>query len=146
MRYHKWFWLSIVAISCFGKSHAVALFNEKTHSEKVEPQVVEITSSNFDQEIINSSQPVVLMIYGDWCGCCSHFKPIFQSLSKEYGERIRFAMINYDAQYDLVSLYQPAYVPTFVFLYRGFVVSQTDDIDSREDLEAHLLTLDLLRD
>ncbi|CUI16713.1 putative thioredoxin domain-containing protein [Candidatus Protochlamydia naegleriophila] len=137
MYQYKWLWLTIVAISFFANSHASVL-NEG--SSQVELKVVEITASNFDQEIIRSAQPVVLMIYGDWCCCCSRFKPIFQSIAQEYGD-VRFAIINYDAQYDLVSLYQPAYVPTFVFIYRGFVINQTDDIESREDLEAHILTL-----
>lgn len=61
----------------------------------------------------------ILDFYADWCGPCQMMKPIFAELEKEYGDRVKFTVINSDENPQKTMEYGVLGIPTYVFLEEG---------------------------
>ena len=75
--------------------------NSTTSEEVSGPsRVIEVTSSNFNEEVINSSVPVLIDFYADWCGPCKILSPIVEEVSSQY-EDVKFVKIDIDSNQDI---------------------------------------------
>ena len=81
-------------------------------------RVIEVTSSNFDEEVINSSVPVLIDFYADWCGPCKILSPIVEEVSSQY-EDVKFVKINIDSNQDIANDYMITSIPTLVYIKNG---------------------------
>ena len=59
-----------------------------------------VTDDTFEEQVINSSVPVVIDFWAEWCGPCKQIGPALEELSEEYGEKIKIAKINVDENPD----------------------------------------------
>jgi len=103
---------------------------------------IDITSENFDQEIVKSDKPVIIDVFATWCGPCKQMAPLFEELSKELADKYKFVKINIDEERDLVTQYNVSSIPTFVFIKDGKLVAKETGAMSKaglkEKLESHL--------
>lgn len=83
-----------------------------------------VTSQNFEQEIEKSDKPVVVDVFAPWCGPCQYMAPVFEELSKEMGDKYKFAKINIDEERDLAIKYNVSSIPTFLFIKDNKVVGK----------------------
>lgn len=81
-------------------------------------RVIEVTSSNFNEEVINSSVPVLIDFYADWCGPCKILSPIVEEVSSKY-EDVKFVKINIDNNQDIANEYRIMSIPTLVYIKGG---------------------------
>ncbi len=93
------------------------------HTEKSEMDqtLTHIDSSKFQDEVVRSSQPVLVDFYADWCGPCKAIEPVIAQLSKEYEGRVKFVKIDTDANQDLAIQFGIMSIPTVMFFARGKV-------------------------
>lgn len=84
----------------------------------------QITSNDFQVEVLSSSLPVVVDFFATWCGPCKAMSPIFDELSQEYKEKVKFVKIDVDQNQDLASQYNIFSIPTFLIFKDGKVVNQ----------------------
>jgi thioredoxin 1 len=80
---------------------------------------LEVTQSNFDQEVLKSNIPVVVDFYANWCGKCREISPTIDSLANEYAGKVKFVKVNIDKSRPLINKYQIKYLPTLVFFKNG---------------------------
>jgi hypothetical protein len=73
--------------------------------EKLASSFLEITQANFEQEVKDSSKPLVVDVYSSSCPPCKLMEPILQELSYEFGDSVRFVKINCDSEVDLARKY-----------------------------------------
>ena len=93
--------------------------NSTTSEEVSGPsRVIEVTSSNFNEEVINSSVPVLIDFYADWCGPCKILSPIVEEVSSQY-EDVKFVKINIDSNQDIANDYMITSIPTLVYIKNG---------------------------
>ena len=86
-----------------------------------EMPVMELTSQNFNQEIINNDL-VLVDFWAEWCGPCKSMHPIFTRMAKKY-KSVRFARVNVDNAQDIATKYGVQSIPTFIMFKKGEIVN-----------------------
>lgn len=83
------------------------------------------TSDQFNQEIRNSSIPIIVDFYSPFCGPCQRLSPEFDKLSLEYAGRLKFVKVNISTATELAENYNIYAIPTMiVFDAHGKVIEQ----------------------
>ena len=67
--------------------------------------VITITSSNFEEEVSKSEQPVLLDFWANWCGPCKMVSPIVDEVAKQVEGRVKVGKVNVDEQQQLASAF-----------------------------------------
>jgi thioredoxin 1 len=83
-----------------------------------------VTDANFQQEVLEASQPTFVDFWASWCGPCKMVGPIFEELSKEYSGKIKFAKVNVDENPKTPANYGIRGIPTLILFKEGKVVDQ----------------------
>jgi thioredoxin 1 len=78
-----------------------------------------IHADNFESEVVQSEQPVVLDLWGPKCAPCLALMPHVEALAEEYAGKIRFGKLNVMENRRLAITLQVMGVPTFLFYMRG---------------------------
>jgi thioredoxin 1 len=80
--------------------------------------ILEITDSNFQSEVLESSQPVLVDFWAPWCGPCLRLAPTIEELAGEFAGRVRVGKLNTDENNVTPSQYNIQGIPT-VILFKG---------------------------
>lgn len=94
------------------------------------------TTDNFQEEVVESSLPVLVDFYADWCGPCKMMGPIVKGLADQYEGRIKVGKINVDEQPALAQQFRVMSIPTFIVFKDGKVAGTFVGGMSQKDLEA----------
>ena len=86
--------------------------------------VIHLTDNEFEQEVLQSGNPVLVDFWAPWCGPCQALGPILDELSKEYDDKVKICKINIDENQSMASKYQVLSIPTLLFFKDGGVVNQ----------------------
>jgi thioredoxin 1 len=85
---------------------------------------VTLTDQNFETEVLQSAQPVLVDFWATWCGPCRAIAPIIEELAGEYDGRAKIAKIDVDENAQTASRYNVRSIPTLLFFQNGKVVDQ----------------------
>ena len=55
---------------------------------------VKVDKSNFQADVLNASQPVVVDFWAEWCGPCKMIGPSLEEIANELGDKIKIAKLN----------------------------------------------------
>lgn len=85
------------------------------------PTVVDVTESTFQQEVVDRSMqvPVVVDLWADWCGPCKQLSPVLEKLAGEGGGTWVLAKVDVDANPRIAQLFQAQSIPTVVAIAGG---------------------------
>jgi thioredoxin 1 len=105
------------------------------------PNVVAVNEANFDAEVVNTSSPVLVDFWAEWCGPCKMIAPILDEIASEKGDAVKIAKVNVDENQGLSSRYGIRAIPTLLFFKNGSVREQIVGMTSKRDLIAKLEAL-----
>jgi thioredoxin 1 len=100
--------------------------------------IVEISDSNFETEVLQSDQPVIVDFWAPWCGPCKAIGPIIESLASTYGNQVKFAKCNVDDNPITPGKFGIKAIPTLIFFKDGDVVDQVTGMVAKSKLEETL--------
>lgn len=99
--------------------------------------VIRINKENFQNEVINSSCPVLLDFYADWCGPCRMVSPIVDEIAKERAD-VKVCKINVDEEGELAGMFGVFSIPSLVVMKDGKIVNQAVGARSKAQILAML--------
>ena len=100
------------------------------------PNIVVLTQENFASEVLQSTTPVLVDFWAEWCGPCKAITPILGELADEYENRVKIGKVNIDEQQGLASEYGIRAIPTLLLFDKGQVADQIVGLRSKRDLKA----------
>ena len=95
---------------------------KQQNQPKIEPEIIDLNDSNFDQTI-SAENPTLVDFWAEWCGPCKSMHQIFESLSKNY-PNVRFARVNVDNNQNISMKYAVQSIPTFIMFKSGQIVDK----------------------
>jgi len=88
------------------------------------PEVIQLTSANFEQEVARFSGTVMVDFWAPWCGPCRMVAPIVEELAKTYLGKAKVAKLNTDEAPDIAGRFGIRSIPTMMFFKNGEQVAQ----------------------
>ena len=85
---------------------------------------ININTSNFQNEVMNSDKPVLLDFWAPWCGPCRMVVPIVEEIARERRD-IKVGKINVDENPELAGQFGVMSIPTLVVMKNGNIVNQS---------------------
>jgi thioredoxin 1 len=103
---------------------------------------LQFTDTNFQSEVIESSTPVLVDFWAEWCGPCKAIGPIIDQLSDELAGQAKVGKVNVDNARDLAVKYGVRSIPFLLFFKDGEVKDQIVGANvTKDQLKAKLLAL-----
>ena len=107
--------------------------NYNNESEEINMEILNVTSENFEQEVLNSNQTVLIDFYADWCGPCKMLSPIVEQVASENTD-VKVVKVNVDNEQDLAIKYQVMSIPTLVVIKNGAEANRMVGLSSKSDI------------
>jgi len=85
---------------------------------------LEITSENFDNQVINSSVPVLIDFWAEWCGPCKMLMPTIEKIASDYKGKVVIGKVNVDNEPNLAANYNVRGIPNVLIFHSGKVQEQ----------------------
>jgi len=86
--------------------------------------ILELSDSTFETEVLKSDRPVVVDFWAEWCGPCRQIAPIIKQLATEYGDRVKITKLNVDEAPQSAGNFGVRSIPTVLAFRDGEVVQQ----------------------
>ena len=100
--------------------------------------VVTLTADNFDSEVLQSVNPVLVDFWAEWCGPCKMIGPMIDQLADENDGKATIGKVNIDEHQQLAGQYNVQSIPTLLLFKGGQVVEQAVGARSKADLQSML--------
>lgn len=102
--------------------------------------IVHVTDSSFEDEVLKSELPVILDFWAEWCGPCKMIAPILDELAEQYKGKLTVAKINIDDNQSTPQTYGVRGIPTLVLFKNGDAAATKVGAASKSQLEAFIDT------
>jgi thioredoxin 1 len=104
----------------------------------VSQQIIHVTDSSFEQDVLKSERPVLLDFWAEWCGPCKMISPILDEISREYAGKLKVAKVNIDDNQATPAKFGIRGIPTLMLFKNGSVEATKVGALSKSQLAAFI--------
>ncbi len=97
-----------------------------------------VSDASFETDVVNSSKPVLVDFWAEWCGPCKVLSPILDEIANEYDDRVIIAKVNVDENTQIPPKYGIRGIPTMLLFKNGAVEATKVGALSKANLNAFL--------
>ena len=102
--------------------------------EALSDHTVELTTDNFQAEVLDSDVPVLVDFWAVWCAPCRMIAPIVEELAESYGGKVKVGKLNVDEHGDIAFRYNIRGIPALLMFDSGQVRDQMVGAGSRDSI------------
>ena len=100
--------------------------------------VIEITDANFETEVLQSTEPVLVDFWAPWCGPCRMIGPVVEQLAGEYAGRAKVGKMNVDDNEKVPGKFNIQSIPTLLVFKGGKLAGQIVGAVPKAKIEGEL--------
>ena len=100
--------------------------------------VHEFTDDNFESEVLQAGEPVLVDFWAEWCMPCKMLAPTIDQLADEFKGRVKVGKIDTDSNRDVSVKYGISAIPTVMLFKNGEVVKKFVGLTNKAELSAEL--------
>jgi thioredoxin 1 len=104
----------------------------------VSQQIVHVSDSSFEQDVLKSNLPVLLDFWAEWCGPCKMIAPILDQIAAEYAGKVVVAKMNVDENPKTPMRFNVRGIPTLILFKNGQAEGQKIGAVRKADVAAFL--------
>ena len=94
----------------------------------------QVSDDNFEKDVLNSSETVIVDFWAEWCGPCRMVGPIIGELAKEYDGKVIVGKLDVDANPEVSMKYQIRSIPTILILKDGEIIHKHVGVATKQSL------------
>ena len=99
----------------------------------------EVTEANFQKEVLESTEPVLIDFWAEWCTPCKMIGPLVEQIADEYQGRVRVGKLDADAHPDVLMRYNIMGIPTLMLFKGGEAVERITGYQSKDKITSKLV-------
>ena len=96
-----------------------------------------IYQEEFEEKVLNATEPVVIDFYADWCGPCKMLSPVLDQLDKE-NDDVVFFKVNVDENPELAEKYEIFSIPNVVIFKNGELADRSVGFQAADEMQAFI--------